>query len=43
LALNELEPNLWDSEHPEGFIYDPEVLDAWYWEQFENDMGMPST
>jgi hypothetical protein len=31
----ELEPehNLWDAEHPEWFIYDVELLNAWYWEQ----------
>lgn len=29
----EPEHNLWDNEHPEWFIYDPELLNAWYWEQ----------
>ena len=28
------EPNLYDSEHPEWFIYDAELLNAWYWKQF---------
>ena len=34
-GMFELEPehNLWDNEHPEWFIYDPELLNAWYWEQ----------
>ena len=41
LALME-ESNLWDDEHPEWFIYDPELLNAWYWDEFikeydEND------
>lgn len=36
------EPNLWDAEHPEWFIYDVELLNAWYWDEFikeydEND------
>lgn len=26
----ELEPNLWDAEHPEWFIYDPESLSKVY-------------
>lgn len=30
----EYEHNLWDAEHPEWFIYDPELLNAWYWEKF---------
>jgi hypothetical protein len=30
----ELEPNLWDAEHPEWFIYDVELLNAWYWDEF---------
>ena len=28
------EPNLYDSEHPEWFMYDAELLNAWYWKQF---------
>ena len=28
------EHNFYDPEHPEWFIYDPELLNAWYWEQF---------
>ena len=31
----ELEPNLWDAEHPEWFIYDAELLNAWYWRDSE--------
>jgi hypothetical protein len=44
-GMFELEPehNLWDAEHPEWFIYDVELLNAWYWEQFENDMGHTGT
>jgi hypothetical protein len=30
----EPEHNLWDSEHPEWFIYDVELLNAWYWDEF---------
>ena len=37
------EHNLWDAEHPEWFIYDVELLNAWYWKQFENDMGHTGT
>ena len=28
------DPNLWDPEHPEWFIYDPELLAGWYWDEF---------
>ena len=27
------EPNLYDPDHPEWFIYDVELLNAWYWKQ----------
>ena len=30
----EKEHNLWDAEHPEWFIYDSELLNAWYWDEF---------
>lgn len=30
----ENDPNLWDSEHPEDFIYDKELLNAWFWDEF---------
>jgi len=35
-GMFEIEPehNLWDAEHPEWFIYDPELLNAWYWDEF---------
>jgi len=35
-GMFELEPeaNLWDAEHPEWFIYDVELLNAWYWDEF---------
>jgi hypothetical protein len=40
----ELEPehNLWDADHPEWFIYDVELLNAWYWKEFENDINTDS-
>jgi hypothetical protein len=28
------EPNLWDNEHPEWFIYDAELINSWFWDQF---------
>ena len=28
------EPNLWDPEKPEDFIYDAELLNAWFWSEF---------
>ena len=31
----EQEHNLWDNEHPEDFIYDAELLNAWYWNEWE--------
>ena len=34
----ELEHNLYDNEHPEWFIYDIELLNAWFWEQFEIEL-----
>lgn len=30
--------NVYDPEDPEAFIYDPELLAEWYWEQFEEEM-----
>lgn len=38
----ELEHNLWDPEHPEWFIYDPELINAWFWKEFENDINTDS-
>jgi len=32
------EANLYDPEDPEAFIYDPELVNAWYWEQFEVEL-----
>ena len=26
--------NLWDPEHPEWFMYDAELLNAWFWSEF---------
>ena len=34
----EQEHNLMDSEHREWFIYDSELLNAWYWERFEIEL-----
>ena len=28
------EHNFYDPEHPEWYIYDVELLNAWYWEEF---------
>lgn len=33
----ENDPNLWDPEHPEWFIYDAELLASWYWDEFVKD------
>jgi hypothetical protein len=30
--------NLYDPEHPQWYIYDPEPLNAWYWEQFTKEI-----
>ena len=30
----EQEHNLWDPEHPEWFIYDVELMNSWFWDQF---------
>ncbi len=30
----ENDPNLWDNEHPEWFMYDVELLAGWYWDEF---------
>jgi len=38
----EHEHNLWDNEHPEWFIYDAELLNAWFWKEFENDINTDS-
>ena len=37
----EEEHNIYDPEHPEWFIYDSELLNAWYWEQFEKEWDEP--
>jgi len=26
-----IEPNIYDSENPEEYIYDPELTNSWYW------------
>lgn len=31
------EYNWYDSEHPEWFIYDSELTNAWYWSEFKKD------
>ncbi len=31
------EDNLWDDEHPEWFVYDPELLNAWFWDEFSKE------
>jgi len=36
------EPNLYDPDHSEWFLYDSELLNAWYWEQFENELNTDS-
>jgi len=38
----EHEHNLWDNEHPEWFIYDVELLNAWFWKEFEDDINTDS-
>ena len=30
----EQEHNLYDDEHPEWYVYDPEITNAWFWEKF---------
>lgn len=37
-----MEELFYDNEHPEWFIYDPELLAAWYWKEFENDINTDS-
>lgn len=32
------EPNLYDSEKPEEFLYDAELLNAWFWEKFLKEL-----
>lgn len=31
------EHNLYDPDHPEWFIYDVELLNNWYWQEFIKD------
>jgi hypothetical protein len=33
------EPNLYDPEHPELYIYDVELLNAWYWQEFIKEIN----
>jgi len=28
-----MEPNIYDSENPQEYIYDPELNNKWYWEE----------
>jgi len=32
------EPNLYDPEKPEEFLYDAELLNAWFWSKLVEDM-----
>ena len=34
----ENDPNLWDSEHSEDFIYDIELLNAWFWDELAKEI-----
>ena len=36
------EYNLYDPDHPEWFLYDSELLNAWYWDQFEIELNTDS-
>jgi len=27
------EPNLYDSENPQEYVYDPELTNKWYWNE----------
>ena len=31
------EPNLMDPEKPEAFLYDAELLNAWFWKKLEEE------
>jgi hypothetical protein len=28
-----MEPNIYDLENPQEYIYDPELINNWYWEE----------
>lgn len=28
-----VEPNLYDPENPQEYIYDPEITNKWYWDE----------
>jgi len=30
-----MEPNVYDPENPQEYIYDPELNNKWYWEELE--------
>ena len=34
----ENDPNLWDNEHPEWFMYDSELLNAWFWDELAKEI-----
>ena len=33
-----MEPNTYDSENPQEYVYDPELLNNWYWEKQNEEM-----
>jgi hypothetical protein len=33
-----MEPNIYDSENPQEYIYDSELLNNWYWEKQNEKM-----
>ena len=33
-----MEPNIYDSENPQEYIYDPEINNQWYWEEQNEKM-----
>ena len=37
------EPNLMDPEDREAFIYDAELVNSWYWSEFEKDIKEEGT
>jgi hypothetical protein len=33
-----MEPNIYDYENPQEYIYDPELNNQWYWEKQNEEM-----
>ena len=33
-----MEPNIYDSENPQEYIYDPELNNQWYWKEQNEEM-----